>query len=136
MIFLLGMSDFDEGKHENSGAEEHSWRWGDTSHIWEYFWVFAFDLLEVDAQGIEAVIYIIVVGISSYLIWKTWLEKFLIEIWKIWNIINIKKKGISASHTKKMCDDMALNLVSNTYWLRKEHQWCRGERCKRFGGSF
>jgi len=77
MIFLLSVSYFDEWKHEDSWTEEHSRGWGDTSNIWEHLWVFAFNLLEVNAQGIEAVINIIVVGISSYLIWKVRLVKYL-----------------------------------------------------------
>jgi hypothetical protein len=66
MIFLLGSSDFNEWEHQHSAGEEYSGAWSNSSHVLKDLWVFQLNFLEIDAQWVEAVINIIIVGVTSY----------------------------------------------------------------------
>ena len=71
MILLICVPHLNEWQHEHSWAEEDSRGWGNTSDVWKNLRVFQFDFLKVDAERIEAIIDIFIVGVASYLIWKS-----------------------------------------------------------------
>jgi len=74
MIFLLSLSHLDEGEHQHSAGEEYSRAWSNSSYVLKDFLVLALNLFEINAQWVEAVIDIIIVSITSYLIEKLFIR--------------------------------------------------------------
>jgi hypothetical protein len=74
VIFLLSLSHLDEGEHQHSAGEEYSRAWSNSSDVLENFLILALNLFEINAQWVEAVIDIIIVSITSYLIQKLFIR--------------------------------------------------------------
>lgn len=74
MILLLSLPHLNERKHKHSAGEEYSRAGSYSSDVLEDLGVLAFNFFEINTQWVEAVIDIIIVSITSYLIVKLFIR--------------------------------------------------------------
>lgn len=65
MILLLGLPNFDEGKHQDTRAEEHPRGWRDTSHVPEYVLIFERHLFKQLRQRVKTIPNIFLICITT-----------------------------------------------------------------------
>ena len=70
MVLLLSKPDLNEGEHQNPGAEEHTCIevQPHASHLLEHFSILALYLFELLSYGIEAVIDVFLIRITSWML--------------------------------------------------------------------
>jgi len=81
VVLLLGAPDLDERQHEHPRREADPGVRGDSSDVLEDAGVLALDFLEINAQRVKAVVDVIFVSVSSYLIQKSkkWRATYLLK---------------------------------------------------------